>query len=1022
LTATAISSSQIGLSWSAGTDNVGVTGYRLYRDGVQMADVAVTSYSDTGLSAARTYGYTVSAYDAAGNESAKSAVVSVNTPALTPTPYSGTPIDIPGTFEAENFDRGGEGVAYHDNVKGNAGGQYRLSEDVDIIVSTAGGYVVNNFETGEWLAYTINVAASALYDIEIRASSQFSNSAFHVEIDGVNVTGTVTVPNTGEWNIFQWVGKKGVALAAGLHVLKIVADQQYFDLNAIRVVTADVQAPSVPANLTATAISSSQIGLSWSAGTDNVGVTGYRLYRDGVQVADVAVTSYSDTGLSAARTYGYTVSAYDAAGNESAKSAVVSVNTPALTPTPYSGTPIAIPGTFEAENFDVGGEGFGYHDNVKGNAGGQYRTSEDVDIIVSSDALGGGYVVNNFETGEWLAYTINVAAAALYDIEIRATSGFSNSAFHVEIDGVNVTGTVTVPTSPSWSTFQWVGKKGVALAAGQHVLKIVADQQYFDLNTIRVTTADTQAPTIPANLTATAASSSRIALSWSAATDNTGVTGYQVYRNGIRVAAVSGTTYSDAGLSPATTYSYAIAAYDAAGNVSAQSSSVSAATPPGPIPYSGTPIVVPGTFEAENFDVGGEGFGYHDNVKGNAGGQYRVSEDVDIALSSDALGGGYVVNNFETGEWLAYTINVAATGVYDIEIRAATGFLNSAFHVEIDGVNVTGTITVPNTPSWSTFTWVGKKGVALTSGIHVLKIVSDQQYFDLNSVRIVAPVAVGATPPDFSEDFVGVSFPGGDGSYSSPNPPSTWYVQQAAHGRISVVGAPGGVGGYAMRSRTEVGDTVSIGGHRADATPVTTPGLVPGPNWQQDICEAAGGLEGQERWYAQSIYFPSTEFIPPPSSGPSPNSDPNGGWAVFMDFHPHYNGPGQNFQLEILRGEGFQFKGYGGPGGGNFWRKVIAPTPTVDMWYDFVYRIKWTSSSAGFVHIWINGKLFHQQNNQPTLFENDCAYWKIANYHDGGASTVYHRRIRIGKTADSVASGPLEGVLTLVDGVLTPLQ
>src|SRR5205823_1711328 len=155
-------------------------------------------------------------------------------------------------------------------------------------------------------------------------------------------------------------------------------------------------------------------------------------------------------------------------------------------------------------------------------------------------ALGGGYVVNNFETGEWLAYTINVAASALYGIEIRAASGFSNSAFHVEIDGVNVTGTVTVPNTGGWSAFQWVGKQGVTLAAGIHVLKIVSDQQYFDLNSIQVTATPT-----------------------------------------------------------ATTLT---------------------------TPYSGTPIAIPGTFEAENFDRGGEGVAYHDNVKGNSGRQYRLRE------------------------------------------------------------------------------------------------------------------------------------------------------------------------------------------------------------------------------------------------------------------------------------------------------------------------------------------------------------------------------------------------------------
>ncbi len=159
---------------------------------------------------------------------------------------------------------------------------------------------------------------------------------------------------------------------------------------------------------------------------------------------------------------------------------------PPYSGTPFAGTPFAIPGAFEAEDFDRGGEGVAYHDNVPGNAGGQYRPNEDVDIIVSSDSDGGGYVVNNFETGEWMKYTINVQTATNHDIELRVTSAFADSAFHVEIDGVDVTGRISVPNTGSWSSFQWVGKKGIPLSAGNHVLKIVADQQYFDLNSVRV--------------------------------------------------------------------------------------------------------------------------------------------------------------------------------------------------------------------------------------------------------------------------------------------------------------------------------------------------------------------------------------------------------------------------------------------------------------------------------------------------------------------------------------------------------
>src|SRR5205814_1080735 len=199
----------------------------------------------------------------------------------------------------------------------------------------------------------------------------------------------------------------------------------------------DTTVPSTPTGLVGVAVSSSQINLSWTAATDNVGVTGYNVYRGGTQIATLGVvTTFQNTGLTASTNYSYTVRAFDAAGNVSGQSMAASATTQApgtsgTVPTPYTGTPIAVPGSFEAENFDLGGEGVAYHDNTPGNQGGAYRLTEDVDIVVSSDALGGGYVVNNFETGEWLAYTINVAASDQYNIEIRASSAFANSAFHV---------------------------------------------------------------------------------------------------------------------------------------------------------------------------------------------------------------------------------------------------------------------------------------------------------------------------------------------------------------------------------------------------------------------------------------------------------------------------------------------------------------------------------------------------------------------------------------------------------------
>jgi len=91
---------------------------------------------------------------------------------------------------------------------------------------------------------------------------------------------------------------------------------------------ADTTPPTTPGSVNATAVSSTQIKLGWNASTDNVGVTGYKVYRNGNLVATVLTTSYSDSGLASSTSYAYTVSAFDAAGNVSNLSISVSATTP----------------------------------------------------------------------------------------------------------------------------------------------------------------------------------------------------------------------------------------------------------------------------------------------------------------------------------------------------------------------------------------------------------------------------------------------------------------------------------------------------------------------------------------------------------------------------------------------------------------------------------------------------------------------------------------------------------------------
>ncbi|MES2732844.1 MAG: carbohydrate-binding protein [Bacteroidota bacterium] len=148
------------------------------------------------------------------------------------TPYPGpTAAAIPGVVEAENFDNGGEGVAYHDTEETNFGGVgSRLGPDVFTVSEGTNG--IGWINTGEWLEYTVNAATAGSYNINARVASVFATGVFHLEWDGVNVSNAIAVPNTGDWQTWQSVTKT-VTLTAGQHVLRVFADAGNFNINKI---------------------------------------------------------------------------------------------------------------------------------------------------------------------------------------------------------------------------------------------------------------------------------------------------------------------------------------------------------------------------------------------------------------------------------------------------------------------------------------------------------------------------------------------------------------------------------------------------------------------------------------------------------------------------------------------------------------------------------------------------------------------------------------------------------------------
>ena len=142
---------------------------------------------------------------------------------------------IPGRIEAEDYRSGGQGIGYSDTTVENSGRAYR-DDGVDILETqdVSGNYAVGYMEPGEWLAYEIYASVSATYRVVVRVATPSGDRRFHLEIDGVPVTGSVTIPWTGSWQ--SWVDVPvNIPIRAGRHSLRLVAETDRFDINYLAV-------------------------------------------------------------------------------------------------------------------------------------------------------------------------------------------------------------------------------------------------------------------------------------------------------------------------------------------------------------------------------------------------------------------------------------------------------------------------------------------------------------------------------------------------------------------------------------------------------------------------------------------------------------------------------------------------------------------------------------------------------------------------------------------------------------------
>ena len=522
LTGQPASMTQVNLSWIGSTDSggSGLTGYKIWRatgsgTSTQIGTSTQTSFNDTTASGNTSYTYQVYAYDGAGNTSDPSNAFFITTPSV---PAGALTFDSPGAFSVN------ESVGSLALTVSRTGGTWSAASVTCTAVAAGGSSpatpgadfgntpITLNWAAGETVAKTctlpiVNDSLGEGYYQFIEGAGQlwFAWETFNVTLS-------------------NFVGATPGATPTAFITIN---DDDPFD----------TQAPSAPSGLQFTVVSPTRIDLTWTASTDNVAVSQYRVERcTGASCSNFAnysgapSASYSDTFTAGSTTYRYRVMAMDARGNASGYSNIVQASTPDTTPP-------------------------------------------------SAPVLSASAAAHNQINVSWPASSDNVGVTG-YTLERCVGAGCSSFSVLVS------------PSSPGWSDTTVSGSTSYSYRA---VARDAAGNVSGYSNVATATTPappDVTAPSAPGSLGASA-STSQISLTWVGSSDNVGVTGYSLERctgascssfSQLATPAAGATSYSDTAVAGSTSYSYRIQARDAAGNWSGYSNTATATTPAIPIP------------------------------------------------------------------------------------------------------------------------------------------------------------------------------------------------------------------------------------------------------------------------------------------------------------------------------------------------------------------------------------------------------------------------------------------------------
>ena len=675
-------------------------------------------------------------------------------------PTDGVPV------QAEFFNHGGLAVAYSNVNSTSPGGKFRNGETVGVIASTdvAGGFAVGSTRAGDWLDYTVSVATTGTYRLDLRYAATAAATARAV-VDGVTSTGSVALASTaGKW---ATATKAGLSLSAGTHVVRVFVDAGSPSLEWFQLTNAAAVPPSAATQLAAVATAPTTVAVTW--GNTSATQTGVKVQRslDGLSwttVATVTANAYVDGNLSPATTYRYRAVATGPGGDAPASN-VAAVTTASAATLPQYLSDLSWTsatsgyGTVQKDKSVVGNplsiNGVGYAKGL-----GTHASS------TISYALGGGYT----------SFTADVGL----DTEVDG-KGAGTAVFRVVGDGVTLFDSGTM-------TNDQVKRVNVNVT-GVNVLQLVATDAGNGIDFDHVDWANAAlygtptAPLAPTNLTAKLATATTATLSWTAGSAN--AAGYTVQRStdGTTFAAVGSTTtatFADAGpLSAGTTYTYRVIATNGQGNSSPSNTATVTTAAAGTVtaflsdltPTAATTgygsVMKDLTVAAKPITLNGvvyaKGVGVHavSSLTYALGGQFTAFA-ADVGVDDEVKGVGAVifrvigdgVTLFDSGvvrNGVAATrVAVNVTGVQSLTLVATNGVAGSIDfdHADWAGATLTGTPTVPAVPTNVVATAVTSTAVKLTwtsSGTNVTAYAVDRSTDNVTFTTVATTVPGTAT-------------------------------------------------------------------------------------------------------------------------------------------------------------------------------------------------------------------------------------------------------------------------------------